>query len=70
MNVHEAAATLHKQIPAPRGAVNTLALSDSNGPLIRVLVDPSSWSVAELVPTIFEGYRVTVERRQTGSAFH
>ena len=70
MNVEEAAAILYARLSAPRGSVNTLAFVDAAGPLIRVLVDPAAWSIVETVPSVFEGYRVKVERRQPTLTFH
>ena len=62
-NIHDAAAHLQSHITAPPGCVNTLAFTDADGPLIRVLVDPGFWPLVGPVPTEFEGYRVSVEVR-------
>lgn len=67
MNVHQAAAALYRSIPAPTGALNTLAYADDRGPFIRVLVDPAATGEVP-VPATFEGYRIVVETRQPGTA--
>jgi len=61
--VQQAAIHLLQAIPAPRGVVNTLAVNDGNGPLIRVFVDPEYWFKLAPIPETFEGYRVSVEPR-------
>jgi hypothetical protein len=43
--------------------VNTLASSDRDNEFIRVFIDPMYWHSVGTVPDSFEGYRVTVERR-------
>lgn len=68
--VEEAAAQLQGVITAPSGAVNTLAFFDTDGPVIRVLVDPRFWSIRSSVPETFDGYRVKVEKRPSAQAFH
>jgi hypothetical protein len=49
--------------------INTLAFSDANGPLIRVLVDPSFWGRIGYVPPEFEGFRVSVEPKGASQLF-
>ena len=69
-SIHVAAAHLMNEIAAPQGAINTLAYFDAEGPLIRVLIDPAYWLQTPELPTIYEGYRVVVERRVPSFAFH
>ena len=71
-NIHEAAHRLHGLIPAPSGAVNTLAWEDAEHGevVIRVLVDPLYWFSVRDIPSIFDGYRVTVEKREPTVSFH
>lgn len=71
-SIHEAAHRLHSMISAPRGAVNTLPWPDSDhgGEMIRVLVDPSYWTLLGNIPDVFDGYRVTVEKREPTVSFH
>jgi hypothetical protein len=66
MNIHEAAASLLREIQAPPGAVNTLGQES----VIRVLVDSQFWLSVRNVPTEFEGYKVIVEKRQPSVSFH
>ena len=67
-DLHSAAGRLQRHIVAPPGAVNTLATSDDHGPIIRVLVDPVHWLNVKNIPDTFEGYRVSVEKRQPSVA--
>jgi hypothetical protein len=69
-SIHDAAAHLQRHIAAPPGCVNTLAFSDENGPLIRVLVDQSIWGRFGPLPSEFEGYRVSVEIRGAAYLFN
>lgn len=70
-NVQKAASRLLAQLDAPRGAVNTLAHFDTQGPLIRVLVDPAYWyRLSGVIPVQFEGFRVVGEKRQQSVAQH
>lgn len=68
-SIQDAAAHLQSLIRAPKGAVNTLAVADAQGPVIRVLVDPMYWAVVTGVPSTFEGFRVIVQKRQPSVAF-
>jgi len=65
---HISAERLHRRIAAPAGMVNTLADSDAEGALIKVLVDPAYWSRKGEIPREFEGYRVVVQRRHPSYA--
>lgn len=64
VNIHDAAKRLQREIPAPAGAVSTIAQSQQSPPSIRVLIDPLYWSSCSNVPEEFEGYHVVVERRE------
>lgn len=65
-----AASLLQRRLAVPLGGVNTLCFYDSEGPLIRVLVDPNCWPLEVQVPSEFEGYRVRVEKRGATFTFH
>lgn len=69
-SIYEAAAHLLGEIKAPKGSVNTLAYFDTGGPFIRVLVDPKFWLQTPDLPSLYEGYRVVVEKRQPSVSFH
>jgi hypothetical protein len=62
-SVHEAAAHLQAELAAPAGRINTLAYKTDRESVIRVLVDPDYWYSLGPMPAVFEGYKVTVERR-------
>jgi hypothetical protein len=68
-DVHRAAEQLLKIIPAPVGTVGTLVASDSAGPYIRVFVDPTYWLHVPSLPSTFDGFRVSVEKREPTKAF-
>ena len=65
-----AASDLVARIKAPRGVVNAIQGVDDNGVYIRLLIDPTYWLFVSELPSVFEGYRVVAERRETTSAFH
>jgi hypothetical protein len=62
--IFQAAADLQRQILAPAGAVNTIAQTRAAPQYIRVLVEPMYWHTVVEVPREFEGYPVTVEKRE------
>lgn len=66
-SIHEAAAVLVRAIPAPRGAINTLASTEGRSKVIRVLVDPM-YRLTFRMPQSFMGYRVTVEVKEPSVA--
>jgi hypothetical protein len=68
--VQSAAKALLDEIPAPKGAVNTLVGSDDHGPYIRVMVDPIYWFSVSKIPSDFRGFRVLSEKREPSLAFH
>ena len=69
-SIHAAAAHLMIEISAPRGSINTLAYFDTEGPVIRVLIDPAYWLQTPKLPSIYEGYRVVVEKRVPSVSFY
>lgn len=69
-SIFEAAAELQRRIGAPKGAVNTIAQSVTVPQYIRVLVDPLYWYAVQDIPVEFEGYRVSVERREPNTALY
>lgn len=66
--IYEAAAKLQRELRAPPGAVNTIAQTRSAQPFIRVMIDPMYWQVVGNVPEKYEGFPVTVERREVAKA--
>jgi hypothetical protein len=66
--IFEAAAKLQREIHAPRGAVNTIAQIRGRRPYIRVMIDPMYWQAVGDVPESFEGFPVTVEKREPAQA--
>jgi hypothetical protein len=68
-NIQDAARELLGRVQAPAGSVTISAHHDASGPLIRVMVDPLYWHAIHEVPSRFEGYRVTIERREPTVAF-
>lgn len=66
--VRNAAKALLAKIKAPAGAVNTQGVADSEGPYIRVMVDPRYWLVVTDVPSTFDGFRVVTEKREPAFA--
>jgi hypothetical protein len=72
MNIQNAAKKLYTEIRAPRGAVNTIGVTDLAGSsFIRVMIDPSYGAFQVVVPDSYEGFPVRVERRnETSPAKH
>lgn len=64
VTIFEAAKELQRRIPAPAGAVNTVAQTHAPNCFIRVLIDPMYWYAVNDVPDEFQGYPVTVEKRE------
>jgi hypothetical protein len=67
-SIYEAAAKLQRELRAPAGAVNTIAQTRGAPPFIRVMIDPMYWHAVGGVPDTFEGFPVTVERREITKA--
>jgi hypothetical protein len=63
-NVHKSAERLLNSIDAPTGSVGTLAASDRSGKYIRVFIDPMYWLYITGLPRTFDGFRVTVEKKE------
>lgn len=66
--IFEAAAKLQREIHAPAGAVNTIAQTRAAHPFIRVMIDPMYWQAVSDVPNEYEGFPVTVEKREPAKA--
>jgi hypothetical protein len=64
VTIFEAAKELQRKIHAPVGAVNTVAQTQAQHHYIRVLIDPMYWYAVTDVPDEFEGFPVTVEKRE------
>jgi hypothetical protein len=63
MKLEEAAALLARELSAPAGAVNTMAIRRGESGFIRVLIDPEHVRFARPVPRRYRGYAVVVEAR-------
>lgn len=68
VTIFEAAAKLQREIRAPAGAVNTIAQARAASPFIRVMVDPMYWQSVGQVPDNYEGFPVTIEKREPAKA--
>lgn len=66
--IFEAAAKLQREIHAPPGAVSTIAQTRATHPFIRVMIDPMYWQTVGEVPDEYEGFSVSVERREPAKA--
>jgi hypothetical protein len=69
-DLNTAAIHLIARINAPLGVVNAIQGVDDSGVYIRLLIDPAYWLFVPDLPSVFEGYRVVPERRETTIAFH
>jgi hypothetical protein len=68
-NVDAAARRLFENIQAPAGTFNTLAFADKVGPpCIRVFLDKDYFGRVQNIPTRFDGFRVSVEKREPAIA--
>ena len=65
VTIFEAAEELVRKLSAPYGTVNAVAQSRSSPQYIRVLIEPMYWHAIGDVPQEFEGYPVTVERKES-----
>ena len=69
-DIHSAAARLQKRLNTrlPSGSANTLAFTGPGGAFLRVLVDFPCKGTKD-IPTVFDGFKVVVERRPLVTPF-
>lgn len=61
--LQEAAALLARELPAPPGALNTLAVARGRKGTIRVLIDPQQLRFIGFIPPRYRGFSVIIEPR-------
>lgn len=71
INPDDAARALLAQIALPRGSVSVLPWHEAGGVVMHVLVEQRYLHCVN-VPTVFQGYQVQIDERQTpkASLFH